>query len=45
MQYGDQILVVGAPSGDIHPDDPKADSPLTQQLPLSGGKVFVEHQH
>ena len=43
VQHWDQVLVIGAPNGDIHPDDPEADSPLTQQLPLPGGQIFVEH--
>jgi hypothetical protein len=45
MQDRQQIFVSGATVGDVDPDDAKANSPLTQQEPLAGGKVFVEHQH
>jgi hypothetical protein len=39
-----QVFIRGAAGTHILADHPEVDSPLTQQLSLPGGQVFVEHQ-
>ena len=45
VQDRDQILVIRAPGRHVHTHEAEADAPITQQEPLAGGQVFVEHQH
>ena len=45
LQYREQIGVIGAAAGNIQTDHPEVAPPTTQQEPLAGGEVFVEHQH
>jgi hypothetical protein len=45
MQDWQQVLILSAPIGDFYSNAAKANPPLTQQEPLAGGNVFVEHQH
>jgi hypothetical protein len=43
VQDRQQIPVIGAPDAHVHADYSEANPPLTQQEPLAGGQVFVEH--
>jgi hypothetical protein len=45
VKHWKQVLIVGPPGGHVDADHPEANAPVTQQLPLVGGQIFVQQQH
>ena len=45
VQCRNQVLIVCTPGGQVQTNDAEVYPPPTQQEPLRGGQVFVQHQH
>ena len=41
----DEIIVLDAPTGDLHADNSASNAPLTQLRHLARGQVFIDNDH